>query len=97
MLRPARYVLFAHACCKTEQRQKKGGVLTKYIHCVHYFMAKTNKSYTKRLRVTRNKKIIARSPGQDHFNAKEPRSAQLKQKRTVKFKLSNKNRGRYFN
>lgn len=32
---------------------------------------KTNKSYTKRIKVTRNGKIIARKPGQDHFNAKE--------------------------
>ncbi len=32
---------------------------------------KTNKSYTKRIRVTRNGKLIARKPGQDHFNAKE--------------------------
>ncbi len=32
---------------------------------------KTNKSYTKRIRVTRNGVLIARKPGQDHFNAKE--------------------------
>ncbi|KND46990.1 MAG: hypothetical protein AB199_00980 [Parcubacteria bacterium C7867-004] len=32
---------------------------------------KTNKSYTKRIKVTRNGKLIARKPGQDHFNAKE--------------------------
>jgi ribosomal protein L35 len=39
---------------------------------------KTNKSYTKRLRITRNGKILSRKPGQNHFNAKESRSAQLK-------------------
>ncbi len=32
---------------------------------------KTNKSYTKRIKVTRNGKLVARKPGQDHFNAKE--------------------------
>lgn len=32
---------------------------------------KTNKSYTKRLKVTKNGKIKARSKGQNHFNAKE--------------------------
>lgn len=31
---------------------------------------KTNKSYMKRLRVTKKGKIIARVPGQNHFNAK---------------------------
>ena len=31
---------------------------------------KTNKSYTKRIRVTRTGKLIARKPGQNHFNAK---------------------------
>ncbi|HRH55307.1 MAG TPA: 50S ribosomal protein L35 [Candidatus Paceibacterota bacterium] len=32
---------------------------------------KTNKSYTKRIKVTRNGVLVARKPGQDHFNAKE--------------------------
>lgn len=32
---------------------------------------KTNKSYTKRIKVTRNGTLVARKPGQDHFNAKE--------------------------
>ena len=32
---------------------------------------KNNKSYTKRIRVTRRGKLVARKPGQDHFNAKE--------------------------
>lgn len=31
---------------------------------------KTNKSYTKRIRVTKKGKLVARKPGQDHFNAK---------------------------
>lgn len=32
---------------------------------------KTNKSYTKRIKVTKNGTLVARKPGQDHFNAKE--------------------------
>jgi ribosomal protein L35 len=38
---------------------------------------KTNKSFTKRLKVTRKGKIVARKPGQNHFNAKESRSTQM--------------------
>lgn len=41
---------------------------------------KTNKSYTKRLRVTKKGKVIARVPGQNHFNAK--RSGGEKQRRS---------------
>jgi ribosomal protein L35 len=32
---------------------------------------KTNKSYTKRIRVTKKGKLVARKSGQNHFNAKE--------------------------
>ena len=32
---------------------------------------KTNKSYSKRLRVTKTGKVVARAPGQNHFNAKK--------------------------
>lgn len=38
---------------------------------------KTNKSYSKRLKVTKNGKIIARKPGFNHFNAKQSRTKQL--------------------
>ena len=31
---------------------------------------KTNKSYTKRIRVTKNGKLVVRVKGQNHFNAK---------------------------
>ena len=40
---------------------------------------KTNKSFSKRLRVTKKGKIIARVPGHNHFNAK--RSGREKQRR----------------
>ena len=56
---------------------------------------KTNKSYTKRLKVTKKGKVIARKPGQDHFNAKESRRGRLNLKRTTEFTISNKDKARY--
>ncbi len=58
---------------------------------------KTNKSFTKRLRVTKNGKIVARVPGQDHFNAKERRRRQLQRRRSVglTIPLNNKSRARF--
>jgi len=53
---------------------------------------KTNKSFLKRIKVTKSGKLIARRPGQNHFNAKESRRAQMAKKRGVPFFLSNKNR-----
>jgi ribosomal protein L35 len=41
---------------------------------------KTNKAITKRLRVTRNGKVLSRTPGHNHFNAKSRRSKQLNKK-----------------
>ena len=43
---------------------------------------KTNKSFSKRLKITRKGKIVARKPGQNHFNAKESRSTQMGQRRS---------------
>jgi ribosomal protein L35 len=43
---------------------------------------KTNKAFLKRLKITRNGKIIARKAGQNHFNAKESRRTQLRKGRT---------------
>jgi len=34
-------------------------------------MKKTIKSFAKRIKVTKNGKILSRAPGQNHFNAKE--------------------------
>lgn len=48
---------------------------------------KTNKSYTKRIKVTKNGKLIARRPGQNHFNAKESGTERLKRKRTQRLSL----------
>ena len=46
-------------------------------------MRKTVKSYAKRLKVTKNGKILSRKPGQNHFNAKE-RSRRSSDKRRMK-------------
>jgi ribosomal protein L35 len=49
---------------------------------------KTNKSFTKRLKITRTGKIIARKPGKNHFNAKEKRSNQMDGNRSQALSLS---------
>ena len=51
---------------------------------------KTNKSFTKRLKVSKNGKIQARRTGQNHFNAKESRRSQLAKKGMSNFNMSNK-------
>ncbi len=56
---------------------------------------KTNKSYTKRLKITKTGKLLARKPHQNHFKAKESRSTQLAGKRPVPFKMKNKDISRY--
>ncbi len=56
---------------------------------------KTNKSFTKRLKVTKNGKILARATGQNHFNAKESGRANQKKNLLVNFPMSNKNRAQF--
>ncbi len=56
---------------------------------------KTNKSFSKRLKVTKNGKLIARKPGRDHFNAKESRNSQMNKNRSSEFNLKNKDFSRY--
>jgi ribosomal protein L35 len=56
---------------------------------------KTNKSYKKRLKVTKTGKILARKSGQNHFNAKERRSVKDNKKQNVEFKMTNKERSRF--
>lgn len=51
---------------------------------------KTNKSFSKRLKVTKNGKLVARKPGFNHFNAKQSRSKQLAGKRSASFTMKNK-------
>jgi len=49
---------------------------------------KTNKSYSKRLKVTKKGKILARKPGQCHFNAKESGTITRKKRKVSSLKLS---------
>lgn len=56
---------------------------------------KTNKSLTKRLKITKKGKILARAPGFNHFNAKQSRRKQLGGKKAVSFAISNKNNRTY--
>ena len=56
---------------------------------------KTNKSYSKRLKVTKNGKVLARKPGFNHFNAKQSRTKQLAGKRANPFNMTNKERRRF--
>ncbi|MES2214024.1 MAG: 50S ribosomal protein L35 [Patescibacteria group bacterium] len=56
---------------------------------------KTNKSYSKRLKVTKTGKILARQTGQNHFNSKERRAQKLGKKGKVEFHMSNKERSRF--
>ena len=58
---------------------------------------KTNKSFTKRLKVTKNGKIMARSTGQNHFNTKESRRSQLSKKRSAEWPMSKKDKARFIN
>ncbi len=56
---------------------------------------KNLKTYSKRLRVTKNGKILARKQGQDHFNAKERRAGKTGKRSMVKVVFSNKAISRY--
>ena len=51
---------------------------------------KTNKSFIKRLRVTKTGKILARMPGFNHFNAKLSRTDELSGRKLRPFKISKK-------
>jgi len=58
---------------------------------------KTNKSYTKRLKVSKNGKITARKAGQNHFNAKESRRSQMNKRRPMSIHMSKKSIARFLN
>jgi ribosomal protein L35 len=56
---------------------------------------KTNKSFTKRIKITRRGKLVARKPGQNHFNAKESRNSQMNGRRAQNIHVSKKVSQRY--
>ena len=49
---------------------------------------KTNKSYTKRIRVTRTGKLVARKAGQNHFNAKASGAKRNSKRRAISVALT---------
>jgi ribosomal protein L35 len=49
---------------------------------------KTKKIFSKRLKISKNYKITARVPGQNHFNAKESSSGRMARRRNVALNLS---------
>ncbi|MHB8651854.1 MAG: large ribosomal subunit protein bL35 [Minisyncoccota bacterium] len=49
---------------------------------------KTNKSISKRFKITKSGKVLGRKPGGNHFNAKQTRSRQLAGKRAVSFAMT---------
>jgi ribosomal protein L35 len=51
---------------------------------------KTNKSYSKRLKLTKNGKVLSRKAGFNHFNAKQSRTTQLAGKKRSAFVIKNK-------
>jgi ribosomal protein L35 len=58
---------------------------------------KTNKSFAKRIKVTKNGKLVTRKIGQNHFNAKNRTRTTLGKRRSVLIDMSNKERGRFLN
>jgi ribosomal protein L35 len=51
---------------------------------------KTNKSFSKRLKLTKNGKVLSRKAGFNHFNAKQSRRSQLAGKKGQNFLIKNK-------
>ena len=58
-------------------------------------MQKTVKSYAKRLKVTKNGKILSRKAGQNHFNAKERTRASGKKHRMSSVHMNNGAKSRF--
>ncbi|MBI4118129.1 MAG: 50S ribosomal protein L35 [Parcubacteria group bacterium] len=56
---------------------------------------KTNKSYTKRLKVTKNGKMLARRGGQNHFRSRKKSSDKLDRNRLRSFNMSAKAKQRF--
>ena len=56
---------------------------------------KSNKSFMKRLRVTKKGKVVARVPGHNHFNAKESGKGSARRRRQTSLIFSNVDRSRF--
>ena len=58
-------------------------------------MIKTNKSYTKRIKVTKNGNLIARKPGRNHFNAKQSGRTRQERRRTQELTMTPRAKNRF--
>lgn len=58
---------------------------------------KTNKSFQKRIKLTRNGKLVTRRKGQNHYNAKESgvQTMAKRRKDTNVIEMSNKTKSRF--
>lgn len=56
---------------------------------------KTNKSLTKRIKITKNGKLKIRKPGFNHFNAKQKRTKQLEGRTPLDLVITNKEKARF--
>ncbi|MDD2934914.1 MAG: hypothetical protein PHX25_00370 [Candidatus Pacebacteria bacterium] len=56
---------------------------------------KTNKSYKKRIKVSKNGKLVTRKIGQGHFNAKASGTTNLKKRRASSITMTNKSKARF--
>lgn len=56
---------------------------------------KTNKSYAKRVKVTKSGKVLVRKAGINHFNAKASRTSQLAQRKRIGLPMTVKAKARF--
>jgi len=56
---------------------------------------KTNKSFTKRIKVTKNGKLVSRRAGQNHFNARQTGRQRLRRKRAQLFNMTTREMRRF--
>lgn len=56
---------------------------------------KTNKSFLKRIKVSKSGKLLTRKAGQNHFNSKENRSDKANKNRSSEFHMSMKEKSRF--
>lgn len=56
---------------------------------------KTNKSYGKRIKVTKTGKLLTRKAGQNHFNSKERRATKAAKNKQSEFHMSMKEKSRF--
>jgi ribosomal protein L35 len=56
---------------------------------------KTNKSFQKRIKMTKKGKLLTRKAGQNHFNSKENSSEKGAKNRQTEFHMSRKERSRF--